>query len=318
MREFLGIKLEVMFLSKYQLKKLNRKERQEYLSVKKKYIRFQEPLMTGMIKHIENAHEFNKFQHKLDEDYLIETYDKVINTNYSKIKKKEKKVDKIPVVREEKMEKTKRVILPPKTLPDGVTAYSSWFEYENERIFYDKIRSIRIYSLTQKMTINLMPMPTTVSTMLEIYLTNSSDKIKMKLSFERVWPFKRKKKTKQFENIILFCGFLEYKTFKNRFNHYLKTANSNVLFQYQEQGIFKNRFDIFKDGTIRKNGKDFASFDEEKYEITRSYKKIHFDKKKKFFGHGYKEIDISRDEDVFLFMVNAFKPSIPFVERNEY
>ena len=44
MREFLGIKLEAMFLSKYQLKKLNRKERQEYLSTKKRYIRFQEAL----------------------------------------------------------------------------------------------------------------------------------------------------------------------------------------------------------------------------------------------------------------------------------
>ena len=59
-----------------------------------------------MIKHIENAHEFNKFQHKLDEDYLNETFDKVINTNYSKIKKKEKKADKIPVVREERIVET--------------------------------------------------------------------------------------------------------------------------------------------------------------------------------------------------------------------
>ena len=100
MREFLGLKLEVMFLSKYQLKKLNRKERQEYLTVKKKYIRFEEALKTGMIKHVENAHEFNKFQHEQDENYLIETHEKVLNTNYSKIKKKEKKVDKIPVVRE--------------------------------------------------------------------------------------------------------------------------------------------------------------------------------------------------------------------------
>ncbi len=100
MKNFLGINLEVTFLNKKQLKKLNRKERQDYLETQKRYIRFQEPLMTGMIKHIENAHEFNKFQHKLDEDYLIETYEKVINTNYSKIKKKEKKVDKIPVVRE--------------------------------------------------------------------------------------------------------------------------------------------------------------------------------------------------------------------------
>ena len=108
--EFLGIKLEVMFLSKYQLKKLNRKERQEYLSVKKKYIRFEEALKTGMIKHVENAHEFNKFQHEQDEDYLIETHEKVLNTNYSKIKKKEKKVDKIPVVRETPVVREERIV----------------------------------------------------------------------------------------------------------------------------------------------------------------------------------------------------------------
>ena len=318
MREFLGIKLEAMFLSKYQLKKLNRKERQEYLSTKKRYIRFQEALKTGMIKHIKNAHEFNKFQHEQDEHYLDDTYDKVINTNYSKIKKKEKKVDKIPVVREEKMEKIKRVILPPKTLPDGVTAYSSWFEYENERIFYDKIRSIRIYRKVYKSSMNLMPMPTQVSSILEIYLKNSTDKIKMKLNFQR-FGFKRKKKDEQFEIILLFCRFIEAKTFENRLDYYLKTRSRDVLFQYQEQGIFKRHFDILKDGTIRKNGKDFASFDEEKYDISRSYKKIYFVKKKGFLGFEDKQIDISRDEDVFLLTVmQAFKLSIPFVERNEY
>ena len=110
MKEILCIKLEVMFLSKYQLKKLNRKERQEYLTVKKKYIRFEEALKTGMIKHVENAHEFNKFQHEQDEHYLNDTYDKVINTNYSKIKKKEKKVDKIPVVRETPVVREERIV----------------------------------------------------------------------------------------------------------------------------------------------------------------------------------------------------------------
>ena len=110
MREFLGIKLEVMFLSKYQLKKLNRKERQEYLTVKKRYTRFEEALKTGMIKHVENAHKFNKFQHEQDEHYLIETHEKVLNKNYSKIKKKEKKVDKIPVVRETPVVKEKRIV----------------------------------------------------------------------------------------------------------------------------------------------------------------------------------------------------------------
>ena len=108
--EFLGLKLEVMFLSKYQLKKLNRKERQEYLTVKKRYIRFEEALKTGMIKHVENAHEFNKFQHEQDENYLIETHEKVLNTNYSKIKKKEKKVDKIPVVRETPVVRKERTV----------------------------------------------------------------------------------------------------------------------------------------------------------------------------------------------------------------
>ena len=100
--------VEVLFLNKKQLKKLSRKERKDYSETETRYIRFQKPLLTGMIKHIENAHEFNKFQHKLDEDYLIETYDKVINTNYSKIKKKEKKEDKIPVVREERIVETNK------------------------------------------------------------------------------------------------------------------------------------------------------------------------------------------------------------------
>ena len=102
--------VDVKFLNKKQLKKLNRKERKDYLETETRYIRFQSPLLTGMIKHIENAHEFNKFQHKLDEDYLIETHEKVINTNYSKIKKKEKKEDKIPVVRETPVVRKERIV----------------------------------------------------------------------------------------------------------------------------------------------------------------------------------------------------------------
>ena len=98
--------VEVLFLNKKQLKKLSRKERKDYSETETRYIRFQSPLLTGMIRHIENAHEFNRAQHKLDEDYLIETYEKVINTNYSKIKKKEKKEDKIPAVREERIVET--------------------------------------------------------------------------------------------------------------------------------------------------------------------------------------------------------------------
>jgi len=102
--------VEVLFLNKKQLKKLSRKERKDYSETETRYIRFQKPLLTGMIKHIENAHEFNRAQHKLDEDYLIETYEKVINTNYSKIKKKEKKEDKIPAVRETPVVREERIV----------------------------------------------------------------------------------------------------------------------------------------------------------------------------------------------------------------
>ena len=49
---------KVIFLNKKQLMKLNRKEKQDYLETEKRYNKFQIPLMTGMIKHIENAHEF--------------------------------------------------------------------------------------------------------------------------------------------------------------------------------------------------------------------------------------------------------------------
>ena len=82
---------KVIFLNKKQLMKLNHKEKQDYLSTQKRYNKFQIPLMTGMINLIENAHEFNKAQHKLDEKYLIEIYEEIINKNYSKIEKEEKK-----------------------------------------------------------------------------------------------------------------------------------------------------------------------------------------------------------------------------------
>ena len=100
--------------------------------------------------------------------------------------------------------------MPPKTLPDGVTAYSSWFEYENERIFYDKIRSIRIYREVYKSSVNLMPMPTQVSSILEIYLKNSTDKIKMKLNFQR-FGLKRKKKMNNLKIFFFFVDLLRLK-----------------------------------------------------------------------------------------------------------
>ena len=77
----------------------------------------------------------------------------------------------------------KPISLPPNSLPDNITLYPNCFMYKKKKIFYNKIRSIRIYSEVQKMTLNLMPMPTNVSTKLEIYLTNSEDKMKIFLHF---------------------------------------------------------------------------------------------------------------------------------------
>lgn len=100
--------VEVLFLNKKQLRKLNRKERKYYLETETRYIRFQKPLLTGMIKHIKNAHEFNRFQYEQDEKYLIETYEKITNAEsfpkeLSEIKKEAKKTSKIPVVEEEEI-----------------------------------------------------------------------------------------------------------------------------------------------------------------------------------------------------------------------
>ena len=212
----------------------------------------------------------------------------------------------------------KPISLPPNSLPDNITLYPNCFMYKKKKIFYNKIRSIRIYSEVQKMTLNLMPMPTNVSTKLEIYLTNSEDKIKIFLHFLR-FGFKRKKKEEKYRNIIAFCLLLEKMSFNNRLDNYLKSETSVILFKYIEQGIFSNQFNILKDGRIQKNGKDFASFDENEYDIFRSYKKIHFVKKKRiWFGNNERELDISRDEDVFLFILERlFKLTVPFVERTE-
>tara|TARA_Y100000590_G_C15350998_1_gene875167 strand:+ start:96 stop:740 length:645 start_codon:yes stop_codon:yes gene_type:complete len=212
----------------------------------------------------------------------------------------------------------KPISLPPNSLPDNITLYPNCFMYKKKKIFYNKIRSIRIYSEVQKMTMNLMPMPTNVSTKLEIYLTNSEDKIKIFLHFLR-FGFKRKKKEEKYRNIIAFCLLLEKMSFNNRLDNYLKSETSVILFKYIEQGIFNNQFNILKDGRIQKNGKDFASFDENEYDIFRSYKKIHFVKKKRiWFGNNERELDISRDEDVFLFILERlFKLTVPFVERTE-
>ena len=104
-----------------------------------------------------------------------------------------------------------------------------------------------------------------------------------------------------------------YFLFQQRFKYYTDTSTNVILFKYKANGLIENNFEVLKDGSIRKNGKDFASLDPKQFDIWRSYKKLHFTKKTGWFKN--KDIDISIDEDIFLFMISDyFNLDIPFRE----
>jgi len=196
-------------------------------------------------------------------------------------------------------------------LPDGISVDEKSFKYKNKIIQFNKVKSIRIFSRIQKMTINLIPMPTSVDSVLTVF-DEDNKKIKIKLFYQR-FGFKRKNKETQLQNIFLFSKFLENKTAEQRLKYYTNTSTKVVLFKYIANGFLNDSYEILKDGAVRKNGKDFASFDINKFDIWRSYKKLHFTKKTGWFKN--KEIDISIDEDIFLFMISDyFNLDIPFRE----
>ena len=196
-------------------------------------------------------------------------------------------------------------------LPDGISVDEESFKYRNKIFQYSKIKSIRIFSRVQKMTLNLVPMPTTVDSILTVFDTDNK-KIKIKLVYQR-FGFKRKNKELQLQNIFLFCRFLEEKTAKQRFKNYTDSGTKVILFKYKSNALINNNYEILKDGSVRKNGKDFASFAPKQFDIWRSYKKLHFTQKTGWFRN--KEIDISIDEDIFLFLVSDyFNLDIPFRE----
>ena len=196
-------------------------------------------------------------------------------------------------------------------LPDGISVDEKSFKYKNKIIQFNKIKSIRIFSSIQKWTLNLIPMPTSVDSLLTVFDADNK-KIKIKLYYQR-FGFKRKNKELQLQNIFLFSKFLEDKTAEKRLKNYTDTSTKVILFRYIANGFLNDSYEILKDGAIRKNGKDFASLDINKFDIWRSYKKLHFTKKTGWFKN--KEIDISIDEDIFLFMISDyFNLDIPFRE----
>ena len=196
-------------------------------------------------------------------------------------------------------------------LPDGISVDEKSFKYKNKIFQYSRIKSIRIFSRIQKMTLNLMPMPTQVDSVLTVF-DKDDKKIKIKLIYQR-FGFKRKNKELQLQNIFLFSRFLEDKTAEQRFKYYTNTSTKVILFKYKANGLLENNYEVLKDGSIRKNGKDFASLDSKQFDIWRSYKKLHLTKKTGWFKN--KDIDISIDEDIFLFIISDyFNLDIPFRE----
>ena len=196
-------------------------------------------------------------------------------------------------------------------LPDGISVDEKSFKYKNKIFQYNKIKSIRIFSRIQRMTLNLMPMPTQVDSVLTVF-DKDNKKIKIKLIYQR-FGFKRKNKELQLQNIFLFSRFLEKKTAEQRFKYYTDTSTKVILFKYKANGLLENNYEILKDGSIRKNGRDFVSLDTKQFDIWRSYKKLHFTKKIGWFKN--KDIDISIDEDIFLFIISDyFNLDIPFRE----
>jgi hypothetical protein len=196
-------------------------------------------------------------------------------------------------------------------LPDGISVDEKSFKYKNKIFKYSEIKSIRIFSRIQKMTLNLMPMPTQVDSVLTVF-DKDNKKIKIKLIYQR-FGFKRKNKELQLQNIFLFSRFLEEKTAEQRFKYYTDTSTKVILFKYKANGLLENNYEVLKDGSIRKNGKDFASLDSKQFDIWRSYKKLHLTKKTGWFKN--KDIDISIDEDIFLFIISDyFNLDIPFRE----
>ena len=194
-------------------------------------------------------------------------------------------------------------------LPDGVSLDNKSLKYRSKIFLYDEIKSIRIFSQYQKFTLNFIPMPSTVLSVLQIFHKNKS-KIKITLLFQR-FGFRRTKKELQFEKIYQFSKFLEYKTFSQRSEYYNVTETSKILFEYIEHGIFNNKYQIFKDGLIKKNNRDFSSFYSNEFEVKRSYKKLHFIRKSGLFKR--KTIDLSIDEDIFLTKIEIyFNIEIPF------
>jgi len=185
---------------------------------------------------------------------------------------------------------------------------------KEKKILFDEILSLDIFSSETKMSMNLVPMGS-ATTESEITIFHEKDKTTIRLKpFVKQWPFKNKKGQNRFEEILYFYHFLEERTFSNRYEKaakLIKTLPENTLYSYQD-------YVFLKDKTIMKNKKIIASYDTDKSEISRSYKKINFKTNKKGLASFFEkelELNISQDEDVFLHLFK-FTTGLSFKNYN--
>ena len=211
-------------------------------------------------------------------------------------------------------------------LENGLLSLEGHLYLPNRQIYLKDITSIRVYVIDTKSSYSFIPTHRTMEQDITIRQKKDEDVvIYMKSITTPFWidPVKGESKgSKKFSDTSEFILFIENQTLDNRLNQYLENQTDEVLINYNpgKSGAFSqfdiNNFIFYKDGTIKSEGKYFASIDLDKYNIVRDYKSLSFEDKNisgiKKLVSGPKVIDIGWDFDIVLSILsNHFGITIP-------
>ncbi len=190
--------------------------------------------------------------------------------------------------------------------PQDVSLEDNFFTCDNEKIFYNDIKSIAVYvkeSVTNLTYYTGIPTFKDLSSNLRILLLNG-DRVEIRVTAYSEWgPFKNKIGANLTNDALSFANFIEQKTFNQRKKNYLDTGNSEIYFKYQGYEFLKNK-------KIRLGKKIYASLDTNEFKVTKYFKKLLFEKKSNFFGDIFNldddeiAINLYHDEDVVIDLLN--------------
>tara|TARA_E500000178_G_C16815932_1_gene659179 strand:+ start:168 stop:770 length:603 start_codon:yes stop_codon:yes gene_type:complete len=190
--------------------------------------------------------------------------------------------------------------------PQDVSLEDNFFTCDNEKIFYNDIKSIAVYvkeSVTNLTYYTGIPTFKDLSSNLRILLLNG-DRVEIRVTAYSEWgPFKNKIGANLTDDALSFANFIEQKTFNQRKKNYLDTGNSEIYFKYQGYEFLKNK-------KIRLGKKIYASLDTNEFKVTKYFKKLLFEKKGNFFGDIFNldddeiAINLYHDEDVVIDLLN--------------